>query len=174
MTRLTDSTLPTLAAVLLTLMVSAAEGASLRLDEDILYRADGGGTIEIINGLRVTTLRGNVHVQQGGSELWGDIARMEQDPDSGEILRVILDGSPARFRRQEADDEETIEGHSDQIHYYTESVGELTQTVVEFIGEATFSRGRTAIQCAEIRHYVESGTTDSSGPCSGIVAPRTE
>ena len=173
MIRLISASLLTL-LITLPALLEPARAASLRVDEDIVYRADGGGTIEIIDGLRVTTLRGNVYVQQGGNELWGDVARLEQDPGSGEILRVVLEGSPARFRRQEAGEEEAIEGHSDRIHYYSETVNDELRTVVEFVGEATFSRGRTAIQCAEIRHYVESGTTDSSGPCSGIVAPRVE
>ncbi|MDP2380407.1 MAG: hypothetical protein Q8M35_07980, partial [Pseudohongiella sp.] len=33
--------------------------------EDIVYSADGGGSIETIENTRTTTLRGNVRIQQG-------------------------------------------------------------------------------------------------------------
>ncbi|MBU2098478.1 MAG: hypothetical protein KKD00_06925, partial [Gammaproteobacteria bacterium] len=34
-----------------------------------------------------------------------------------------------------------------------------------------FLRGRTALECVEIKHVVETGATDSPGPCVGVFAP---
>lgn len=166
---------PLSVAVLLLAMALALTGQAQPGDgEDILYSADGGGNISIVDGRRVTTLQGNVRVQQGDTRLYGDTATLEQDPQSGEIERVTVRGTPARFEREGESAGEMITGHSESILYYTENTGaqDGAVTVVEFIGEATFNRGRTALQCARIRHLPETGETTSSGPCSGVVAPQ--
>jgi len=160
-------------AVIATLALSTCV-ALADTGEDIEYSSDGGGIIETIDGLRVTTVRGNVHVRQGESQLWGDTARIEQDPESGMILRVVINGTPARFERRPSAGAEIIQGSSDLIIYFTDQTNEVLQTVIEFIGTASFTSGRTALQCAEIKHFLESGTTESTGPCSGVLAPRIE
>ena len=152
------------------------ESGRLERDQDILYSADGGGSIETAGEVRTTVLRTNVRIQQGHVTIFGNTATLEQDTLTGDLIRVTvegLEGQPARFSReiQEADDE-PINGHSDQIIYYNEA-GENDNllSVVEFVGDANFTRGRTALQCARIKHIVESGATESPGPCSGILAP---
>ncbi len=156
------------------LMATATIAAQVDSGEDIEYRSDGGGTIENIDGMRVTTLRGNVHVRQGESQLWGDTARLEQDPETGDILRVTVEGAPARFERRLAADADMVQGSSDSIVYYLDRSRDPQQTIIEFIGDARFTSGRTALQCVLIRHFLESETTESTGPCSGVLAPRTD
>ncbi|MGM0634243.1 MAG: LptA/OstA family protein [Pseudomonadota bacterium] len=140
-------------------------------DEDIIYSADGGGNIMVRDGIRVTTLQGNVEVRQGGTHLFGDTATLEQDADSGDIIRVTVEGSPARFARDAAEGRERITGHSQTLIYSVDETEEGAMTVIRFVGDATFNSGRTALRCAEIRHLPESGDTLSTGPCSGTVAP---
>jgi len=156
------------------LMAAAAIAAQVDSGEDIEYSSDGGGTIENIDGMRVTTLRGNVHVRQGESRLWGDTARLEQDPETGDIVRVTVEGTPARFERRLAADADMVQGSSESIVYYLDRSREPQQTIIEFIGDARFTSGRTALQCVLIRHFLESETTESTGPCSGVLAPRTD
>lgn len=140
-------------------------------DEDITYSADGGGNIIVRDGLRITTLQGNVEVRQGITQLYGDTATLEQDPDSGDIVRVIVEGSPARFARDATEGSSRITGHSESITYYTESGEDGPVTAIRFSGNATFNSGRTALQCVEIRYLPDTGETTSTGPCSGTVAP---
>lgn len=149
------------------------------VNEDIIYSADGGGSIETIDTTRTTTLRGNVRIQQGMVTIYGDTARLEQDTNTGDLIRVTVEGQPARFTREGESTVETITGSSAQIVYYNEAapVGSATTglvSVVEFIGDASFQRGRTALQCVQIKHIVETGATDSPGPCSGVFAPAAE
>lgn len=152
------------------------ESGGLERDQDILYSADGGGSIETAGEVRTTVLRTNVRIQQGHVTIYGNTATLEQDTVTGDLIRVTvegLEGQPARFSREvlEADDE-PINGHSHQIIYYNESgAGDNLLSVVEFVGDANFTRGRTALQCARIKHIVESGATESPGPCSGVLAP---
>lgn len=144
-------------------------------EQDILYSADGGGSIETSGDVRTTILRTNVQIQQGNVTIFGDTATLEQDTLSGDLIRVTVEGQddqPARFTREAVgSDEEPITGHSHQIVYYNEPGDGMLYSVVEFIGDANFNRGRTALQCARIKHVVETGATESPGPCSGVLAP---
>lgn len=142
--------------------------------DDILFFADGAGSIEPLGNTRITTLRDNVRFNQGLVEILGDTARLEQDIQTGELIKVTVEGHPARFSRSGQDSVDTITGHSESIVYYNESVNGALVSVVEFIGNASFNRGRTAFQCSQIKHIIESGATESPGPCSGLLAPTTQ
>jgi lipopolysaccharide transport protein LptA len=142
---------------------------------DIFFSADGGSSLETVGTTRITTLRGNVRIQQGAVEILGNLARVEQDAATGELIKVTVEGEPAHFSRQSTDAADTITGFSDSIVYYNETAPadaeQALYSVVEFIGDANFNRGRTALQCAMIKHIVETGASDSPGPCSGVFAP---
>jgi lipopolysaccharide transport protein LptA len=157
--------------LLLCLLPLAVTGQTPASDEDITYSADGGGNIIIRDGLRVTTLQGNVEIRQGITQLYGNTATLEQDPDTGDIVRVIVEGTPARFARDATEDSPRITGSSESITYYTERGDNGPMTAIRFQGNATFNSGRTALQCVEIRHLPDTGETTSTGPCSGTVAP---
>lgn len=130
------------------------------------YRADGETTIETINGLRVITLRQNVFVRQNEVELTGDIAVLEYNLDN-ELQQVRLTGAPANFQQQPEADNVPITGYSDTINYYAGA-----ESIVEFIGSASFNQPGTTLQCAEIRHVIETGAT-SGQACSGSLSPQS-
>jgi hypothetical protein len=145
-------------------------------NEDLIVNADGGGSIETIENIRITTLRNNVRIQQGLVTIYGDTAKLEENVTTGELIRVIVEGQPARFVRAAELSSDIINGSSRQIIYYNEappanSASTELLSVVEFVGEANFLRGRTALECVEIKHIVETGATDSPGPCVGVFAP---
>ena len=148
------------------------------VNEDLIVNADGGGSIETVGNTRITTLRNNVRIQQGLVTIYGDTARLEQDTATGDLIRVTVEGQPARFVREAEISTDTINGSSLQIIYYNEAPAAGSDStellsVVEFVGEANFRRGRTALECVEIKHVVETGATDSPGPCVGVFAPAT-
>lgn len=145
-----------------------------RINNDILFFADGAGSIEPSGTSRVTTLRDNVRFRQGLIEILGDTARLEQDINTGELIKVTVEGDPARFSRAAEDNVDTITGHSESIVYYYETINGAVMSVVDFIGNASFNRGRTAFECTQIKHIIESGATDSPGPCSGLLAPTSQ
>lgn len=145
-----------------------------QISDDILFFADGAGSIEPSGTSRITTLRDNVRFRQGLIEILGDTARLEQDINTGELIKVTVEGDPARFSRAAEDSVDTITGHSQSIVYYNETINGEVFSVVEFIGNASFNRGRTAFECTQIKHIIETGATDSPGPCSGLLAPTSQ
>lgn len=176
--RLPAITLLCATALALGLLLPASLPAAALNDanEDLIVNADGGGSIETIENTRITTLRNNVRIQQGLVTIYGDTARLEENVVTGELIRVIVEGQPARFVRAAEISTDTINGSSLQIIYYNEappanSANTELLSVVEFVGEANFLRGRTALECVEIKHVVETGATDSPGPCVGVFAP---
>lgn len=161
---------------LLTLIPSIALAAALSdVNEELIVNTDGGGSIETVGNTQITTFRVNVRIQQGLVTIFGDTARLERDTVTGDLIRVIVEGTPARFVRQAEITTDIINGSSLQIIYYnqtpTDGGIENLLSVVEFVGEANFARGRTTLECVEIKHIVETGGTDSPGPCVGVFAP---
>ena len=141
--------------------------------ERIGYWSDGGGTIQTEGNVRTMTLRVNVRIEQGMVTIYGDTATVIQNTETGEPIRATVHGEPARFTREAPLASETITGSSDTIIYYNEpgATAEALLSVVEFVGEASFTRGGTALECSEIKHVIETAATDSPGPCSGVFAP---
>ena len=130
------------------------------------YRADGETTIETINGLRVITLRDNVFVRQNAVELTGNVAVLEYSLDN-QLQKVTLTGTPARFEQEAENPATAVSGYSDTINYFAG-----VESVVEFIGTASFTQPGTSLLCAQIRHTIETGAT-SGQACSGSLSPQT-
>jgi hypothetical protein len=169
---------PIILSLVLTVFVPSGVFAVALTDvtEELIVNTDGGGSIETVGNTQITTFRVNVRIQQGLVTIVGDTARLERDTVTGDLIRVVVEGSPARFVRQAEISTEVINGSSLQIIYYNqapsaESGSEQLLSVVEFVGEANFARGRTTLECVEIKHIVETGATDSPGPCVGVFAP---
>lgn len=160
------------------LMAAALSDATSDATEELIVNTDGGGSIETVGNTQITTFRVNVRIQQGLVTIYGDTARLERDAVTGDLIRVTVEGQPARFVREAEISTETINGSSLQIIYYNEtpapgSASTDLLSVVEFVGEANFLRGRTTLECVQIKHVVETGATDSPGPCVGVFAPAT-
>jgi len=130
------------------------------------YSADGETTIETVNGLRVITLRDNVIVRQNDIELTGDVAVLEYNQNN-QLQQVKVTGTPANFEQKAAQQSDVLTGHSDTINYYAG-----LESVVEFIGGANFIQPGTTLNCAQIRHTIESGAT-SGQACSGSLSPQS-
>jgi len=142
--------------------------ATLRAQEPLgshEYRADGETTIETINGVRVITLRDNVFVRQNAVELTGNVAVLEYNLDN-QLQKVTLTGAPARFQQEAKDSSEAMSGYSDTIHYFAGA-----ESIVEFIGTASFTQPGTSLLCDQIRHTIETGAT-SGQACSGSLSPQ--
>jgi len=130
------------------------------------YRADGETTIETVDGLRVITLRDNVFVRQNAVELTGNVAVLEYNLEN-QLQKVTLTGTPARFQQESDNPSAAMSGYSDTINYFAG-----LDSVVEFIGTASFTQPGTSLLCAQIRHAIKTGAT-SGQACSGSLSPQT-
>ncbi|MES3007774.1 MAG: LptA/OstA family protein [Pseudomonadota bacterium] len=157
------------AAIMLGALLLLGAGTAVALAQESSgaheYSADGETTIETVNGLRIITLRDNVTVHQNDVELKGDQAILEYNLDN-QLQTVRLTGSPASFQQLADGTAEPLTGSSETINYYAGG-----ESVVEFIGSANFNQTGTALQCAQIRHVIESGAT-SGQACSGSLSPQ--
>jgi len=157
-----------LCAVILTAAATAAWSLSADREQELIYSADGNSTIATVEGMRIVTVRQNVFVKQGSMELRGDLAIFEYDQQNSELRKVSVTGKPASFQQQPDGNGEVITGSSENIYYYLGS-----ESVVELVGTARFSQGGSVMNCIEIRHGIDSGTTEMTGPCSGTLAPQS-
>ncbi len=136
-------------------------------DQEVSYTADGNTTISTTDGLRIVTVRDNVFIKQGSMELRGQIAVFEYDQRSSELRKVSVTGNPASFQQQPSESSSLITGTSTNIYYHA---GE--DYLVELIGSASFTQDGSVMNCVEIRHLVNAGTTEMTGPCSGVLPPQ--
>ena len=157
-----------LCTLALTAAATATWSLSIDREQELIYSADGNSTITTLEGMRVVTVRENVFIKQGSMELRGDLAIFEYDQENSELRKVSVTGNPASFQQQPDGDGEIITGSSENIYYY---IG--TENLVEFIGTARFNQGGSVMNCIEIRHGIDTGTTEMTGPCSGTLAPQS-
>ncbi len=154
-------------AVALTAAATAAWSLSADREQELIYSADGNSTIATVEGMRIVTVRENVIIKQGSMELRGDLAIFEYDQENSVLRKVSVTGNPASFQQQPDGDSEIITGSSENIYYYIGS-----ENLVEFVGTARFNQGGSVMNCIEIRHEIDSDTTEMTGPCSGTLAPQ--
>jgi lipopolysaccharide transport protein LptA len=147
---------------------TAAWSLSADREQELIYSADGNSTIATVEGMRVVTVRENVFIKQGSMELRGDLAIFEYDQQNSELRKVSVTGRPASFQQEPDGGGEVITGSSEHIYYYVGS-----DTRVEFVGTARFNQGGSVMNCVEIRHGIDSGTTEMTGPCRGTLAPQS-
>jgi lipopolysaccharide export system protein LptA len=150
------------------LLASAAWSLTSDRHQEVEVNADGRSTIAIVEGVRVVTFRDNVIIRQGSMELRGDVAIIEYDQRNNEMRKVSVTGQPASFQQQPDGGGGLITGTSEAIYYLTGS-----ENLIEFIGAARFTQDSSVMSCVEIRHNVESGVTEMTGPCSGILPPQS-
>ncbi len=157
-----------LCAAVLTVAATTAWSLSADREQELMYSADGNSTIATVEGVRIVTVRENVFIKQGSMELRGDLAVFEYDQENSELKKVSVTGSPASFQQQPDGKGEIITGSSKNIYYYVGS-----ENLIEFVGTARFNQGGSVMNCIEIRHGIDTGTTEMTGPCSGTLAPQS-
>jgi lipopolysaccharide transport protein LptA len=154
--------------MLLTMLPLVAWALSADRDKELSYSADGNSTIATQEGVRVVTVRENVFIKQGSMELRGHEAVFEYDQENGELRRVSVTGSPASFQQLPENSNDLITGSSNTIYYHLGG-----ENRIEFIGAATFTQSGSVMNCVEIRHSIDSGITEMTGPCSGTLPPQS-
>ena len=149
----------------MTLAANAVIALSTDRDREVEYWNDGPITVVSVDGRRVVTARDNILIRQGSMELRGDVAIFEYDQDN-ELRKVSVSGNLANFQ-QETDAGTLVTGSSENIYYYRGDAN-----LVEFIGTARLTEAGSEFNCAEIRHDIGSGATETTGPCSATLLPQ--
>ena len=137
-------------------------------DQDVVYTALGDLKMRNEDNRRIVTMNNNVKVTQGSLQITGDTAIFEYDLTSNALLKVTVIGSPARYQQQLDGEGDLVEGDSETIHYSTGS-----ETIIEFIGEASLRQPGTITSCVAIKYFADTELFETTGPCSGVLSSQS-
>ncbi|HIA59964.1 MAG TPA: lipopolysaccharide transport periplasmic protein LptA [Gammaproteobacteria bacterium] len=137
-------------------------------DQDVAYTADGDLKMMTEDNRRVVTMNNNVKVTQGSLQITGDMAIFEYDLTSKALLKVTVNGSPARYQQQLDEEGDLVQGDSETIHYSTN-----LETIIEFIGDANLRQPGTTTSCVAIKYFADTELFETTGPCSGILSSQS-
>lgn len=141
--------------VVLLLMLAAAPALEARKadrDQPMGIRADrqSGG----LGDDDSVVLTGNVEIEQGTLRVNAATATVERR--GGEVLRIVLEGSPVRIR-QLSERDEPIDASAARVTYAP------TDEIMLLAGGARVSQPRGELQAETIRYNLDTGNIDSGG-----------
>jgi lipopolysaccharide export system protein LptA len=104
-------------------------------------------------------LLGEVSIVQGTME--SHAAKATVFSKDGEVVRVLLEGSPATLQQQTENNGGLMHASANQVDYLVEN----NQVVLR--GDAKLNRATDTMQAANITYAVDSGQVDAAGDGSG-------
>ena len=155
----------------LTLLLSAAPcimpayGLDSDKDQNVEFASSGNSTSRVDGNIRIITIEGEVLVTQGTLRITGDRAVLEQSLNSDAINRITITGTPATYQQQLDANGDLVRGDSATILYYTEE-----EPVIELVGAANLQQHNNVLSCAAVKYFTDSGLTDYTGPCNGVLS----
>ena len=137
-------------------------------DQDVAYTADGDLKMMTEDNRRVVTMNNNVKVTQGSLQITGDMAIFEYDLTSKALLKVTVNGSPARYQQQLDEEGDLVQGDSETIHYSPN-----LETIIDFICDDNLRQPGTTTSCVAIKYFADTELFETTGPCSGILSSQS-
>jgi lipopolysaccharide transport protein LptA len=152
-----------------TLVNAAEDSQNTSLREDFGYRNDGELTMTLANNIRTLNLSENVVLTQGTLEILGDLAILEFDEPTQELIKATVYGTPVSYQQQLNSDDAMVSGTSDSIVLTTEdSSGD---TIIELIGNALIESPDSTMKCIAIVYLPDNDLIrKATGPCAGILS----
>lgn len=136
-------------------------------DQELLWSADGDSRMSIVNGIRIVEMSNNVVITQGTLEIRGDAATIEYNISNNEVSKVTVTGSPAYYKQQLDSSDDPVQGSSNSLSFYTDSLD--GNTVIELVGEAVIESPTSNLRCSAIVYISEQDLIrEAPGPCSGV------
>lgn len=137
-------------------------------NQDVAWSLDGDLKMENEGNRRIVTMNNNVKMTQGSLQITGDMAIFEYDLTTNALLKVTVNGSPARYQQQLDEEGDLVQGDSETIHYSTN-----LETIIEFIGDANLRQPGTTTSCVAIKYFADTELFETTGPCSGILSSQS-
>ncbi|MFK7865210.1 MAG: LptA/OstA family protein [Pseudohongiellaceae bacterium] len=157
-------------SVATTVLLSSVGQAADNSAEELRYSADGELTMTVADNVRTLNLSENVIITQGTLEIVGDLAILEFDEITQDLIRATIYGKPVSYTQILSDDNASVNGTSDSIVLLTE---ESTDTsVIELNGNAKIQSPDSSMQCAAIVYIPDNDLIrKATGPCAGLLNP---
>ncbi len=144
-------------AKILTLLLALLPPPLWALAEDseqpIAVEAD---SLEVREQQNISIYQGNVSLVQGSLQINSDRLVIHFN-DARELVLMEMTGAPARFRQLDNNRQEIL-GQARQINYVE------SESLLELIEEARFSRDGDTIESERIRINTESSRIEAGGP----------
>lgn len=159
------------AIVFAVILIGLLPGLSAALESDkeqeMIWSADGDSRMSIDNGVRIYEMHNNVKITQGTLEIRGDAATIEYNIASNQLSRVTVTGSPAQYQQQLDSSDESVQGTSNSLSFYTDEIDGTT--IIELIGEAVIQSPTSNLKCSSIIYVADLDLIrEAPGPCSGV------
>lgn len=147
--------------------VSALESDA---EQEIEFSSDGGSTMRLEGSSRIWVWTENVIMIQGSLQITGDEAILELDAETGEMVRVTVNGTPVTYQQQLDNSGAMVTGSSLTIEFYEEEADQ--GMVIELIGEARISSPDTTMNCTSITYLADRDLIrEAEGRCQGSFSP---
>lgn len=147
----------------------AADAHSAENPQKLSYSADGELTMTVSDNVRTLNLSENVIIIQGTLRIVGDLAVLEFDEPTQELIKATVFGAPVRYTQGLDSEDSEVEGTSDSIQLVTEESTGVS--VIELTGNAYIQSPDTTMQCAAIVYLPDSDLIrKATGPCAGTLS----
>lgn len=157
----------TAALALFAILTGTVSALETDKDQELLWTADGDSRMSIDNGIRIVEMSDNVRITQGSLEIRGDAAIIEYNISDNEVSKVTVTGSPAYYQQQLDSSDEPVQGSSNSLSFYSDSVD--GNTIIELVGEAVIESPTSNLRCSAIVYISEQDLIrEAPGPCSGV------
>lgn len=158
-----------LAVCAATNLIAAEEASSSNSTQNLSYSADGELTMTLTDGVRTLNLSENVIITQGTLRIVGDLAVLEFDEPTQELIKATVFGEPVNYTQALNSDSSGVQGNSDSIQLITEESTGVA--VIELTGNAFIESPDTTMQCAAIVYLPDSDLIrKATGPCAGTLS----
>lgn len=141
--------------------------------QDVQWSSDGDAKMRMEGDVRILTYIENVKVTQGTLLITGSEAIFEYSASTNELIKVTIYGNPVRYQQQLDADEGMVEGSSQTMLFYTDTVD--GETILEMIGDASIESPDSKMSCVAITYLADRDLIrEAKGPCQGVLSTPTD
>ena len=86
-------------------------------EQELIFSADGGSHMSIVNDVRLLEMSDNVKITQGSLEIRGDTATIESSISNNEVSKITVLGNPVYYQQQLDSSDAPVKGTSNSITF---------------------------------------------------------
>lgn len=141
--------------------------------QQLRYSADGELTMTVASNVRTLNLSDNVIITQGTLEIVGNLAVLEFNEETQDLIKATVYGTPVSYTQMLDEGDASVKGTSDSILLITDET--TGGNVIELNGNANIESPDSSMQCASIVYIPDNDLIrKATGPCAGTLSQSQE